>query len=807
MRGRTLFIASVLAAALVGVATVAAGQTAPAPAPPAAGEPDRVTILFTSDQRGALVERGCGPAGEGSAPHLGRIAAALRAERARAARDGEAPPVLLDAGDALFPSPMMSDLVTVPSTARDVVAALRSAGYDALATGNTTLGAPRLAVVGLLGAAREAGLPMVATNLVCAGASGGGEAPVADGAPAERCAGSVADLTDRVALVERDGLRLGVLSVLPENLASHLARANTEGAAFTPPAVAAAAAVAGLRARGADLVVLLSHVDHRVDAPRATLDLIRALEPAMRPDVVVTASTAGLAIRIDTSADGPTIVSVGGEGLGRVRLERSGEGWAVVHADEVDTTGLADDVLDRVLAGLRAGWCERQGRRVPGGALTATMSEDDFVHLALRVMREQTRADVALVNRTAVADRRLFPLDGPLTEGHLRRTLPFENGLRVASIRGSDIESVARRVLDAPTAAVVGIEDVDGEIRINGRAVDPDIRYRLVTIDFIADGGDDILDPEALEFEPARPDARGNTGLVDRISAWLGSRRGRGSYAPAERVDLYQRPLWTAVAQLDVAVADLQVADPTAGLEEGAYDQPQLARQELFDIRLEAALRAGVSTRDHRWENRLELRFGFQRLQDAEDASLYEWSDSVDLLHFRSTYLYDAIRNRYLDGAWYGPSLFLEYDLESELWPEAEATHFVEMTGAGGLRLKPLGWLEIDVGAAVRARVPGDGAGAGLVVRAEVARRRLFSRSSVPLYVAALLDYVVLFPAQGPTHKLVAEARLEMRLWGPLSATGSVRLFLYDEAWAEPGIAVDTTFGLGVNLASRTQRF
>lgn len=791
---------AIAAALLVLVARPAWAE--PAPATEAGGE--RITVLYTSDLRGRVVDPECGE-GRGTAALLPRIAAAVEAERALAAsRAATAQPVLLDAGDALFPSPLIRDLAGAPASARDLVAALRSTGYDALATGNTTLGAPLAAMRGLLSATVTGDLPMIATNLACADPDGYADEEEAD----EACRQGLVGLTRRTALIERGGLRVGVFSVLPDDLGERLARGNLAGARLTDPLDATRAAVRELRAGGAGLVVLLSHLDRTETAPRLTLQLLARLAPEDQPDLVITANTANLAIQMSTSLEGPIVLAVSDDSIGRVALERRDGRWRATEVGEIgeapEAGAASADLIGRIVSSWNALYCEGQVRRVAGGELRGEMDRDDFVHLALRTMREQTRADIGVLNAGLVDDDGLFPFQGPLTQGQIRRALPYDNELRVATIRGSDLEAVAEGLTSSDTAVVEGLEDDDGTLKVNGRDVDPDARYRLVTIDFVAEGGDGIVDPEAVTFEAPAPGAGGSAMLADRIVGWLAERPGRGPYDPDARLDLYRTPLWSGAALIDAALSDIQIDNRAEG-----YAQPPLDRQELFNLTLAGDFRGGMSTRDHRWENTLRLRYGRQRLQTEIGSSEHEWAESDDQIQLRSIYTFDYLRNRLLEGAWYGPSLFATYQLESEFAHEGEGDHFLEMTGLLGVELNPLAWLKLAVGAGVRSTLLTDDSSPvpGLSLRGEIARRRFFGLPQAPIYLSALVDYFLLWPDEGPTHKLTIEGRVEIEIVGPLRLSGSLRLFLYGEANQPVATALDTTLGLTMVLSRRHQTF
>ena len=212
------------------------------------------------------------------------------------------------------------------------------------------------------------------------------------------------------------------------------------------------------------------------------------------------------------------------------------------------------------------------------------------------------------------------------------------------------------------------------------------------------------------------------------------------------------------------------------------------------------------------------LRYGIQRPEGLPAGE--PWPESMDLIRFRSAYIFDVIRNRILEGAWYGPSLYVEYQLESEFSPdepeegEEPPPHFLEMTGQAGLELQPLAWLRLSAGAGIRSQVLAEDNAPvfGIALRGEITRRRFFDLPNVPIYISGLVDYFISWPGEGPSHKLSVEGRLEVQIYGPFQLSASARLFLYDESSTDDSsnpiaLAVDTTIGLGVVLVSRAQTY
>jgi 2',3'-cyclic-nucleotide 2'-phosphodiesterase (5'-nucleotidase family) len=755
-------------------------------------EPTRLTVLFTSDLHGHLVDQGCEATVSRSEPMLPFVAQVVAAERDRAAREGALPPLLLDGGDAFFPSPLVGDLASESDRARELLSAMVATGYDALTLGDTTASAPWPAVTGLLRAARQQGLPVVSANIRCLRETA-----------ASDCRETLAGLTRPSAILRRGPVRIGVFGLLPEDLGERVARQNVRGVEIFSAADAARRTVLRLRDEGAHVVVLLSQVDRAATAPRRTLELISRLEGDAQPDLVIAATTTGLALPIRLAAGGPPVVTVRANAVGRVVLAEQDGAWHVSHGETVQPGGARHSIVGALVDSWNAVHCESHARPVPGGELIGAMDEEDFLHLVLRVLREQTQADIAVIHRGVVGDGRLFPLLGVITHDHVRRLLPYDNVVRVATVEAKKLPALANRFRDNDQAIQSGLEQRGSSWRINGRDQEPESRYRLVTVDFVAEGGGGIIGANGPTFESVPPDGRGGVLLAQRVVNWLRSQR-EELYDPELRLDLYTSPLWTAAYSLDVGVSDVVVTGS-----HGGYEQPQLQRQELFDLRVGGEFRGGVSTRDHRWANAVTLRYGRQRLESSVGSNEHSWSESTDLIQFRSAYVFDYVRNRLLAGEWYGPSLFLEYQFESEFHHRGDGSHYLEMTGTGGVELKPLKWLTLLAGLGLRSIVLGDESRPvpGLNLRTEVLRRRFFGLPDSPVHLAGFVDYFLLWPSAGTTHKLSVEGKLEVTLAGPIRLNATVRAFLYDEPGGPVAMAVDSTLGIGIARSHRLQRF
>ena len=178
-------------------------------------------------------------------PGLAGIATLIAQARSEAAAQNSGC-VLMDNGDLLQGTAMGDWLAHRPVTAdHPAIACLHALGYDAVGVGNHDLdyGVPYLRAV-----AARLDLPMVATNLTATDLS-----PLTPAALIPCALPATLQTPARV-------LQLGVLSVLPEQTAlwnHHL----LDGVATVASATRCLrAAIPGLRARGADLVIVLAHM-------------------------------------------------------------------------------------------------------------------------------------------------------------------------------------------------------------------------------------------------------------------------------------------------------------------------------------------------------------------------------------------------------------------------------------------------------------------------------------------------------------------------------------------------------------------
>jgi 5'-nucleotidase len=469
----------------------------------AAAPPSCVEVLTLSDLHGHVAA-------------LPRIAAEIAPVRARG------PSLLLDAGDSA-----QGTIEGTLSRGDASVAGLAALGVDAAALGNHDLDFGQEALRKRIAAAPY---PTLAANLRNAAT---GRLP------------PWKNLEARHVFRLPGGPVVGVFGLSTPSTPRQTMPANVDGLRFARLAGEAERQARELRARGATLVVGVVHAGGNCNQlgtpddlsscdPRSELFTLARALPAGLVDALVGGHTHGyLAHRVN----GVALVQAGskGEAVGWLTLcagkpprfhlpVRSGDdkGGGAAAADPAVQAAVApflsSAAAERLrLVGVRLERPMGRGRdRV--SALGAT---------AAQAARSAMGAEIGLVNAGAL--RATLPA-GDLRYGRLYEALPFDDGLALVRMKGSDLLATLRALSSSrgEVPQVAGIVYGGSVARsCAGVELDPARTYSVAMNEFLAAGGDGVrsvlskLPAGAIEV---RPDLR----LRDATAAWLRT-------APADR--------------------------------------------------------------------------------------------------------------------------------------------------------------------------------------------------------------------------------------------------------------------------------
>jgi 5'-nucleotidase len=476
-----------------------------------------LSIIGTNDLHGAIDRL----------PLFAGFIANLRA--ARAADGGGV--VIVDGGD-MFQGTLESNL----AEGEDVVKAYNQIGYAAVAVGNHELdyGPVGPAVIAqspaddprgaLKARASEARYPFVVSNILDAATSARIDWP---NMPAST-------------LIQVAGIQVGIIGASTESTPFTTMPANFRGLQMVAPAPTIAEQARQLRARGATVIIATMHIGSACkqfedpddlsscEQDQEVFKLIAGL-PAGAVDVIVGGHThAGIAHRIHNVAVIESFSS--GRAFGRVDLQIGPDGRVTAtkiekpHAmcaldknhnplpvaecapgDYEGKPVVPDPEVQKIVDVAVARAAER--RKEPlGVTLTATVTRAHGVEspegnlVCDLMLAARPDAQVAVTNGGGL--RADLPA-GALTYGQLFAAVPFDNRFAIIDVTGRDLRTLVEGNLQRgggflswgglTAKARCKADKLDVQIRVGGKPLVEAARYKLVTSDFLASGGDGMI--------------------------------------------------------------------------------------------------------------------------------------------------------------------------------------------------------------------------------------------------------------------------------------------------------------------------
>jgi 5'-nucleotidase len=521
-------------------------------APPAASRPVTITVVGTNDLHGGIAPReGRG----GLALFAGYVANVRRAR----AEDGGAV-VLVDAGD-MFQGSLESNL----AEGAPVVEAYNALGYDAAAIGNHDFdygpvgpaSVPRSPADDPFGAlearAAEARLPFLAANILVA----------ATGQPVAW------PNVKPTAIVEKAGVKVGIVGVSTEVTLRTTMAANVATLAMAPLAETIAARAAELRKQGAEIVVVAAYAGGDCRDYKDPDDLsscaqgqeivavANALPRGLVDAIVAGHRHEGMAHRVNGIAIGEAFT--GGRSFSRVDLTFDRAARRVTLARPLPPQSIvagsyegAPVVADAAIGALLAPATERARKvrderlgPVLAGVFAATYETESALGnlLADLMLESRPQAQVALVNGGGL--RADLPA-GELTYGALYDAQPFDNRLALVAMTGTQLAAAIAESLGG-SGGILSLAGTSARARCDGAALAVSTRFGadekvlVVTNEFLATG--------MLARLSQKVTLEDGTSVRDEAAALLRKRRGRlrpqDFYDPARPRLVYdgQRPL------------------------------------------------------------------------------------------------------------------------------------------------------------------------------------------------------------------------------------------------------------------------
>jgi 2',3'-cyclic-nucleotide 2'-phosphodiesterase (5'-nucleotidase family) len=313
-------------------------------------------------------------------------------------------------------------------------------------------------------------------------------------------------------------LKVGVIGVSTVETPRTTMAVNVSDLRFVDPAPVVDAHARALRARGADVVVVVAHAGAFCDraAPPGCngeiIDLARRITE--RVDAIVSGHTHSL---VSTRVNGIPIVQARSHGraVGVIDIPL-GEGEASIAvrdvlADSVAPDPAVDSLVKRVVAAVAA----EMSRPIAQIAEPLRRSGRQYAlgNLIADAQRAAGKADVAVMNNGGIrADLQA----GQATFGSIFEVQPFGNTLYRLTVRGRDLRAYLERLVgrDEPNAHVSGVSVVyvptkpsgsriSAARMADGRPLRDDATYTVVLSNFLLGGGDRLgFAADAIKTEP-----------------------------------------------------------------------------------------------------------------------------------------------------------------------------------------------------------------------------------------------------------------------------------------------------------------
>ena len=536
-----------------------------------------VSVIGTNDVHGALLpvdgNRG-----------LALLAGYVNNLRETRAEDG-GEVLLIDAGD-MWQGTLESNL----SEGASVVAAFNALDYDAAAVGNHEFdfgpagekATPANDLDDAQGAlkrrATEADFPLLAANLI----------DDATGLPVDW------PNVQPSILINRGGIKIGIIGLLTEYALITAMAANTRGLSIAPLGLVTMREAEKLRQAGADLVIVTAHAGSRCENFDDPLDLsscnmsdeimqVALNLPVGLVDLIIGGHThQGIAHEVNGIAITSSFSRTGA--FGRVdfvfnRADRSLSSRKIFPPQQVcgyvdNTTGLcvsADDATGAAQVASYSGRIvspnakiveiaahaaeranvlktEKLGVYLETPITTQGGSNSAIGHLFTDVMLDAVGGDV-LIHNVMGGIRADLP-QGDLVYGSIYEMYPFDNLVVRLDLSGAELRRVLQReVFKTRRAGIAGIRvfaacNDDGleltMMRADGSTIEDNDMLAVMTTDFLATGGDDVLTP--VIPEDGFPLATSAILVREAIADWM---RQRGGSLNADTFSDAGNPKWS----------------------------------------------------------------------------------------------------------------------------------------------------------------------------------------------------------------------------------------------------------------------
>lgn len=323
------------------------------------------------------------------------------------------------------------------------------------------------------------------------------------------------------------GRKVGIMGINIDP-SSLIAEENYKGLKYRDAVSTANEVAAELKKKGCDLVVAVTHIGYRVSNGKA--DDIALARASKDIDIIIgghshttvnPADPDSTPYWIPNSEGRDVLVTQTGKygrNLGYIKLDLSDFGdrkmdyRLIPVTDRFDSSAYSKEITEFLkpyrhkVDSVNANVIGVSDMDMPNGKATgayANWAGDFGAWFGRQVADSLRRAGVEVApvafGLMNVGGIRQPMAKGPVTEGQMLSTFPFSNRMRLIEIAGSDLIETMRIVApkggEAVSSEVRVITDGSGTFKrmmVDGREIEPDKKYVVATIDYVAEGNDDM---------------------------------------------------------------------------------------------------------------------------------------------------------------------------------------------------------------------------------------------------------------------------------------------------------------------------
>lgn len=467
--GRIGFILMLVLSLAIGSRAAWAKDSAP-------GAPVELSILSVNDFHGALVE-------EGKNPGIAKLGKFIKDEKDK----NPTGTIILSAGD-MFQGSADSNLLY----GKTVTEAMNEIEFDAIVVGNHEFdwGNDKL-----MNQIKRSNFPYLGANVI------------------DKRTEKIANFIKPHIIITKNGISVGIIGIATPETSYKSAPKVVGKYKFMEPAQTVNKWVKRLRGQGVEVIVVLSHLGCEVNQETGEIvgEAAELAKSVKGVDLLITGHSHQ---RVMGKVNGIPIIQAGyyGRAVGICHLVYSPTDRAVVSSminiAELPIPGMVADVaLQQIVGRAQAEIAPIKNEVLGKNSSELTHNRNELSVLgqwSTDIMRSTAGADIAFQNGGGL--RTSIPA-GTITVGKMYEVIPFDNTLYVVKLTGKQVIEILRYGINNSQIGMVQFSGItvryNGSLpeeqrvisvqTLDGKQLDPEKVYKVVTNDFMAAGGDGFI--------------------------------------------------------------------------------------------------------------------------------------------------------------------------------------------------------------------------------------------------------------------------------------------------------------------------